>query len=100
MKNYTNEQIAANCIRGSEAVGGKIYFDEKGFTFKSHDFNIQTGETRIEYAHIVKIGKRNTLGILPNGISVFTKDGFEHKFVINKREEIMEFIQSRIEVNQ
>ena len=96
MKNYIGQEIAANYFRGSEAVGGKIYFDEKGLEFQSHALNIQRGNTRIEYADITNLSKRNTLGIVPNGISVFTKDGFEHKFVINNRSSVLEFLQSRI----
>lgn len=96
MNDYTNSKIAANYFRGPEAVGGHIFFDENGMTFKSHSFNIQTGETRILYADIVKISKRNTLGLVPNGISVFDKSGFEHKFVIYHREQIIQYLQSRM----
>ncbi|MFG6355906.1 MAG: hypothetical protein K1W26_03630 [Acetatifactor sp.] len=95
MNDYTNSKIAANYFRGLEAVGGHIFFDENDMTFKSHSFNIQTGETRILYADIVKISKRNTMGLVPNGISVFDKSGFEHKFVIYHREQIIQYLQSR-----
>lgn len=94
MKNYIEGKIAANYFRGAEAVGGKIYFDENGFVFKSHALNIQCGETRIEYSDIISISKRNMLGIVPNGLSLFTKDNFEHKFVINSRNNIIEFLKS------
>lgn len=95
MKDYIGKSIAANYFRGPEAVGGKITFEEKGLTFKSHAFNIQRGETRIGYDQISSIEKRNTLGLVPNGISVFTKDGMEHKFVINGRKNVIEFLKSR-----
>lgn len=93
---YSGKHIAANYFRGVEAVGGKIYFDETGLTFKSHAINIQTGETRIEYEKISEVVKRNTLGIVPNGISIFTKDGFEHKFVINNRSKVIDFLNGKI----
>lgn len=64
--------------------------------FTSHALNIQTGNTRIEYSQIVRLAKRNTLGIVPNGLSIFTKDNFEHKFVINNRQSVIEFLQSRL----
>lgn len=96
MEDYIGNSIAANYFKGIEAVGGKIYFDEAGLTFKSHALNIQTGETRIEYAQIIKVAKRNTLGIIPNGISIFTKDNFQHKFVIYNRKSVIEFLQSKI----
>lgn len=96
MKNYIGKKIAANYFRGLEAVGGNIRFDEEGLTFHSHALNIQRGETRIEYADIMDLGKRNSLGIIPNRISIFTKDGFEHRFVINNRNDVLEFLQSRL----
>lgn len=95
-ESYLNEKIAANYMRGKEAVGGWIYFDENGLTFKSHAVNIQTGETRIEYADIRDVKKRRTWGVVPNGISVYTNDDFEHKFVIHDREQVIEFLKSKI----
>ena len=95
-ENYVYEKIAANYMRGKEAVGGWINFDENGLTFNSHAINIQRGETRIEYADIQDVKKRNTLGIVPNGISVYTKDNFEHKFVIYNREDVIEFLKSKM----
>lgn len=92
---YIEKIILANYFRGSEAVGGKIYFDNTGLTFKSHKFNIQRGETRIDYNQIQDVNKRNTLGIVPNGISIFTKDGVEHKFVIYNREKIIDFLKHK-----
>lgn len=97
VKNYVGLSIAANYFRGMEAVGGHLHFYENYMIFKSHALNIQTGEQTIEYSQMVKIAKRNTLGIVPNGISVFTKDGFEHKFVIFNRNSVIEFLNSKIE---
>lgn len=92
MKNYCGETIAANYFRGKESVGGKLSFDETGMTFKSHAFNIQRGETRIEYAEIDRAATR---GIIPTNISVFTKDGFEHKFVVYHRKEVVAYLESK-----
>lgn len=96
MKNYVGSSIDANYFRGIEAVGGKIFFDETGFVFKSHSINIQSGETRIDYSQIVSVRTRNTLGLVPNGISVLTKDNKKHKFVINNRKTVIEFLTSRL----
>lgn len=41
------------------------------------------------------LGERNTLGIVQNGIFVFTESGFGHKFAVYGREEIMEFITAK-----
>ncbi|MBO3444358.1 hypothetical protein [Clostridium sp. CCUG 7971] len=93
MKDYIGKKIQANYFRGIEAVGGHIYFDKTGLTFSSHKLNVQTGEARIEYKDINSVTKRNTLGIVPNGISILTNDNFEHKFVSYKRKLIIEFLE-------
>ncbi len=96
MKDYMNESILANYFRGIESVGGKIYFDETGLVFKSHSLNIQTGQTRIDYSQIAEVKKRNTLGIIPNGMSIITKDNKIHKFVIYNRSNVIKFLLEKI----
>ncbi len=96
MKDFTGQSIMANYFRGIEAVGGKIHFYGDKLIFKSHVFNIQRGETEIKYSDIAEIQKRNTLLIAPNGISIVTKDGFKHKFVLNGRNKVIEFLNSKI----
>lgn len=91
MKDYAGQTILANYYRGIEAVGGRLTFDEFGMIFRSHAINIQTGDTRIEYRDIQKAQKRGFL----TGMSVFTKDGTEHKFVVYHRNDVIEFINSR-----
>ena len=88
MKDFTGQSKMANYFRGIEAVDKLI--------FKSHVFNIQKGETEIKYSDIAEIQKRNTLLIAPNGISIVTKDGFKHKFVLNGRNKVIEFLNSKI----
>lgn len=89
------EEIPANLFRGVEAVGGRIIILENGIKFASHSVNIQTGETFIAYNQILNIKKRNTLFIIPNGISVTAKDGKEYKFVVNNRTKLIEYLQNR-----
>ena len=90
MKDYCGKSILANYYRGFEAVGGKLFFDDSGITFKSHALNIQTGETRIEYQQIQNAKIRGAL----TGMSVFTKDGFKHKFVIYHWKDVVVFLNS------
>lgn len=63
--------VAANLFRGKEAVGGRLHFEEQRMVFKSHAFNIQTGET------------------------VILKNGVEHKFVVWNRKEIIAFLREK-----
>lgn len=95
MENYVGKSIMANLFRGIESVGGKIYFYESYLEFKAHALNIQKGVTQIKYADIDSIIKRNTLGIVPNGILIVLKSGDQYKFVINNRNKVIEFMKTR-----
>lgn len=87
--------VAANLFRGREAVGGRLHFEEQQMVFKSHAFNIQTGDTTIVYTDIAQVHPRNTMGLVPNGISVIVKNGVEYRFVVWNRKEIMAFLKEK-----
>jgi hypothetical protein len=89
---YIGTSVAANCIKNMEGIGGALWFDETGVTFKPHTINIQRKTVRIEYADIASVDKRKSGGFIPNGISIVMKDGEEHKFVVNKRSGIIDFL--------
>ena len=95
-----NEQIyfnvLANLFRGAEAVGGKLKITNRSLIFESHSLNIQTGVTEIPIEQIKTAKKRNTLGIVPNGMSVITKGDIEYKFVLWNRSKIIDFINKSI----
>lgn len=88
--------VAANLFRGVESVGGKLKITDKKVFFQSHTFNIQTGSTVVLIEDIKEVKKRNTLGIVPNGISITTKDDKKYKFVVWNREKLIEFLNQRI----
>lgn len=88
--------MLANLFRGAEVVGGKLKITDRRLIFESHDFNIQTGTTEILIEQIAEVKKRNTLGIVPNGISVITKDESGYKFVLWNRSKIIDFINIRM----
>ena len=89
LNDYRGQTIPANYYRGLEAVGGKLSFDDTGMTFHSHAFNIQTGEARIEYKDI---DRAQTRGLLTE-ISVFTKDGQDHRFVVYHRNDVIAYLE-------
>ena len=95
MKMYSNSSILANLFRGREAVGGKLYFDDEGMTFKSHALNIQTGDTRIEYKDITDVKPKNIYGLAPTGMLVSTSDGTEYTFVVYHRKNVIAFLRER-----
>ncbi|TCC86470.1 hypothetical protein EZ428_23680 [Pedobacter frigiditerrae] len=83
----------ANHFKGAEAVGGKLYLFKGRLEFKSHGFNIQNHEQCIDIASITGVTLYNSLGIIPNGLQITTKDGKVEKFVINGRKHWKEEIE-------
>ncbi|MDR3219881.1 MAG: hypothetical protein LBU22_13070 [Dysgonamonadaceae bacterium] len=76
---------AANHFVNREGVGGQLYLLSNKIQFQSHNFNIQPHGLVIEIKQIKKVAFYNILGIIPTGISIYTKDGKQEKFVVNNR---------------
>lgn len=83
----------ANHFKGAESVGGKLYLTNQRLFFKSHTLNLQVHEESYPLDQIVSTRRRNTLGIVPNGLAVHLKDGREEKFVVWGRGDWMKKIQ-------
>jgi hypothetical protein len=75
----------ANHFKNSEAVGGTLYLLSNRLHFKSHSFNIQNHEYIIELQQIKAVNFHNTLGLIPNGLSIITLNEQKEKFVVNNR---------------
>ena len=86
---------SANHFKNGEAVGGKFYLLTDRIQFKSHAFNIQNHEIRIELEEIKEIRFFNTLGIIPNGLELKLKNGQIERFVINGRKQLREEIEKQ-----
>jgi GRAM domain len=86
--------VAANLFRGAEAVGGRMQITTHRILFKAHAVNIQKEPAEIDLKDVVEAGKWSTLGIVPNGMYVRTKDGTEYKFVVWGRGNLIKIIQS------
>ncbi|MFY0606092.1 MAG: hypothetical protein JXR10_05215 [Cyclobacteriaceae bacterium] len=86
----------ANLFRGLEGVGGKLFITNKQLIFKSHELNIQSGQTNIRFQNIKNILKRKTGRIIDNGIRVQTIDDLHFDFVVNERERWFSEIEARI----
>ena len=86
----------ANLFRGMEAVGGKLFLTNKKIIFKSHNINIQNGQTDIGYSDISGIIKRKTTKLINNGMKIKTTDGQEFDFVVNEREKWIQELNERI----
>jgi hypothetical protein len=88
--------VAANLFRGLEGVGGKLKITNKRIYFQPHALNIQTSLLELYFEQISKAQPRSTYGIVPNGMSVFTKDGKEYRFVVWGRDRLITFINDSV----
>ena len=97
-----NEEVetvkACNHFKGIESVGGKIFITNKRIAFKSHKGNIQNNQLDINYDDIDEIGFYNTLGLVPNGMSIKTKSGNHEKFVVWGRKPLKKLIESKMDL--
>jgi hypothetical protein len=85
--------VPARFYRDTPA-GGLLCFREDGLVFTPRSKAVHADRTFIPYSQIWLIFRRNSLKILPSGISIFTKDGVEYKFKVRKREAVVKFITS------
>ncbi len=75
----------ANHFLNGEAVGGKLYLLDDRIVFKSHNFNLQNHGKEILLDNIASIEFYNTLGIMPTGLEILTKESQSEKFVLSNR---------------
>ncbi|WP_044212524.1 hypothetical protein [Flammeovirga sp. OC4] len=75
----------ANHFKGVEAVGGRLYLLKEKLLFKSHHFNVQNHQTTVGFNQIQEVNYFNTLGFIPNGLSIKLHTGHIEKFVVNNR---------------
>ncbi|MCE7053521.1 GRAM domain-containing protein [Algoriphagus sp. AGSA1] len=87
---------SANLFRGAEAVGGKLFLTNERVIFKSHKFNINTGQSDISYNLISEVSPRKTGMLVGNGLRLTLVDGREYDFVISNRETWMEKFQEKL----
>jgi len=90
--------VAANLFRGIEGVGGRLKITNRRLVFQPHAINLQRSPVDISLGDIAAAGKRNTLGLIPNGFFVRTKAGVEYKFVVWGRSRLIGIIQARMPV--
>ena len=88
--------VGANLFRGIEGVGGRMKITDRRVLFEPHAINIQRQPAEIPFEHIAEVRKRNTMGIIPNGILILTKSGIKYKFVVWGRERLISLIQSHL----
>jgi len=89
----------ANHFMEGEAVGGKLYLLNDTIKFQSHRFNIRNHQQTIVIKDIADVSFYNTLGLIPNGLVIYMKDGTSEKFVVNNRKLWKAKIDEQIQKN-
>jgi len=82
----------ANLSIGSDGVVGIVMITNKRIIFNTNFFNLQSRRTEILINDIKKAKKVNSLGFVPNAISLTTNSGDEFKFAVLGREKIISFL--------
>lgn len=91
------KQGSANHWQGWEAVGGRLFLTDQRLIFKSHRLNVQRHETSMELEEVASIKPRNNFLLVPNGVSIFLRNGYEERFVIwSRRDWITKIRQAKI----
>ncbi|HWB49209.1 MAG TPA: GRAM domain-containing protein [Stellaceae bacterium] len=87
--------VGANLFRGIEGVGGRLKITTRRVLFEPHKVNLQNNPAEILMTDIAAVTKRNTGGLIPNGMSIHTKGGVEYKFVVWGRDKLIDLISTR-----
>jgi hypothetical protein len=88
--------VAANFFRGIEGVGGRLKITSHRVLFEANEINLQEQPGEILLSDIAEVSKRNTMGIIPNGLLIRTKVNAIYKFVVWRRGKLIELINSRL----
>ena len=87
-----------NHFKGIEAVGGYLWVTDKVIHFKSHKLNIQNHELIIPVDEVSEVILSKTLKLIPNGVILKTSKGQVERFVVNKRDKLVEVISRVSEI--
>ena len=87
---------SANLFRGIEGIGGRLLVTSTRLLFQPHAVNIQRQSLELPISAIKGASRRNTMGIVPNGMKVNTRDGLEYQFVVKNRDAIIECINGLV----
>jgi hypothetical protein len=85
--------VFANLFRGWEGVGGKLYITDRRIRFESHRWNGQPGPSEILLREATAVRSFDNLGLIPNGVLVETDEGKSYRFVVWRRQRLIELIQ-------
>jgi hypothetical protein len=83
----------ANLWRGFESVGGRITVTNEFIKFIPHAFNSQTYPLEIALNTVSRVEKSNSYVIIPNQMVIILESGVEYRFVLNRRNRLVNLIK-------
>ena len=89
--------VVANMVRGFESVGGRMKITTRRVVFESNALALQKMPTEIPITDIAEVGKRSTLGLIPNGLFIRTQAGVLYKFIVFGRAKLIGIIQDQLQ---
>ncbi|WP_439482634.1 hypothetical protein [Cyclobacterium plantarum] len=90
------KEAPATLFKRLEGVGGKLFLTNKRVIFKSHQLNIQRGQTDIDFTSIIGIEKRMVNKWGNARLVIRTKAGKEYQLVVYEPELWKKEIYERI----
>jgi hypothetical protein len=88
-------QGPANHKLGAEYRGGWLFLTDNRLVFRPHVVNFQKEPVDLDRKAVIEVRPVATLGLVPNGLLVVSKDGREDRFVVSRRKAWVEAIRSR-----
>jgi hypothetical protein len=90
-------RVPANLFRGMEAVGGHLVITRKELIFEPHVFNVQKYLGDIPLSEVEGVAKKNTWGLIPNGMVIKMRTAEQYQFVLWQRSKIIDLINGLLQ---
>ena len=85
----------AKHFAGVDSIEGKLYLTKESIVFIPQKLNIQNHALAMPVEEIRSYSLSNNHGIVPNGLTIYTKSGGMEKFAVKKRKVWIEKIRAR-----
>ena len=88
-------RFSSNLWRGLEAVGGRITVTNERLLFESNGVTLQGKPLAVAFGDIAKVAAFDSLGLIPNGMSVLCRSGEEHRFLLWDRDTVIMLLEEQ-----
>lgn len=92
---FLNHIVWANLCAENWKKKGFLDFKEKELLFGEKYVYPNSEKIKIFYKDIAEVRKEKLFGIFPNQMTIVKRDGTEYRFFLEKRNKVVEFLQTR-----